>query len=84
MKPDKRFEEKVSLWLYTHADKTHNGIEDYQEMLHSIIRCEVESITDEKRNLIIELLNDLLSLSFILFKNPKDVENFYNYWHQQQ
>lgn len=75
-----RFEAKISYWLDAHADYTLECIEDYQEKLHSLIRCNVESICDDERQLIVDMLNELLSLSFILQNHKEDAEKFYEYY----
>lgn len=77
------FQKKLSMWLSNHTYLIKDYFEDYQENLYEIIRDDFNSsLTGEEKKLVIQMLGDLLSLSFILLKNTDEVEKFYSYHYE--
>lgn len=79
-KQKSRFEQEISYWMLTHAEYTLDCTENYQEKLHNAIRYNLESIDDDERQLVVNMLHELLSLSFILQKHKDETKKFYEYW----
>lgn len=75
------FETRISIWL---GDILHfmDENENFNEKTLSLIMNDNSEPTAEEKEFTTKLLHQTLSLSFILDKNRKELEDFQNYWNK--